>query len=201
VAIAVEAPGGVGGFLRGALFHYVRLLGNGRRALREVAAALGATPDERVLDVGCGSGWCCHAVPGEYVGIDLDPDYLAFARWRWRSSRRAFRLVEVAGLDPEERFDKAFMVNFLHHLSDAQADQVLGRLARLVRRRLIVVDADPDASNRFQAFLLAHDRGNFIRTAPAQRALIERHFAIVQDRRFRTTTGTVLQALFVCTPR
>lgn len=187
--------------LRGALFHYGRRFLNGTRALREVEAALAAAPNERVLDFGCGGGEFCLAVPGEYLGIDLAADCIAFAQWWWKNPRRRFEALELAALDSGARFDRAMMVNCLHHLSDAEADAVLARLAQIVRVRLVVVDADPESSNRLQAFLLAHDRGKFVRPAGRQRELLAKHFAIAAERRFRSTTGTVAQTLFVCEPR
>ena len=64
-----------GGLLRAGLFHYARLLGNGMRAVREVEAALGATPDESVLDFACGCGW--------FPGVQQAP---GFGRPRWGSA-------------------------------------------------------------------------------------------------------------------
>jgi len=188
-------------WLKGAVFHYGRLLGNGNRGLPVVRATLAATPEERVLDFGCGSGGFSQAVPGDYLGIDLDPDYIAFARWRFRSPRRRFTTLRLEDLDPREPFDKAIMVNCLHHLSDAQADDVLARLATLVRRRLVVIDLDPDRSNRFQSFLLAHDRGHFVRSPRAQRALLESRFRVVEQSGFTYATGTAVQVVFTCEPR
>ena len=100
-------PPPLGQLLRGATFHYVRLLGNGHRALREVEAALGATPTDRVLDFACGAGGFCQAVPGEYLGIDLSANSVAFARWRWGSPRRRFEVMPLEALPDEPRFDKA----------------------------------------------------------------------------------------------
>ena len=187
--------------VRGAVFYYGRLLGNGYRAMREVRRALAARPDERVLDLGCGCGGFCLAVPGDYVGIDLDAGYVAFARWRWGSPRRRFVVQELATLDPRDRFDKAMMVSCLHHLSDTAADGVLARLAALVRRRLVVVDLDPGASRGVPSVLVAHDRGQHVRPRDAQRALLERRFAVVDEGSFRNTTRTVVHTLFVCEPR
>lgn len=187
--------------LRGAAFHYGRLLGNGFRALREVRAALSATADESVLDFACGAGAFCQAVPGDYLGIDLDPDSVAFARWRWASPRRRFAAVALEDLPDDLRFDKAMLVNCVHHLSDAEADAVLGRIAKLVRSRVVVVDADLDESNRFQAFLLAHDRGQYVRRMAELRAVVARHLEIESERVFPNTMRTALQVLFVCRPR
>ena len=191
----------LGGLLRAGVFYYGRLLGNGHRALHEVRAALAARPGERVLDFGCGCGAFCLAVPGEYVGIDLDSEYIDFARWRWGSPRRRFLARELAALDAGEPFDKAIMVSTLHHLSDADATSVLGRLARLVRRRLVVVDLAPEHSWGLQALLLAWDRGGFVRPLAAQRALLERHFTVVEERIFRNTLRTVVHTLLVCDAR
>ena len=191
----------MGALLRGATFHYGRLLGNGHRALREVRAALAATPDERVLDFACGAGGFCLAVPGDYLGIDLDADSVAFARWRWASPRRRFEAIALEDLPDDARFDKAMLVNCVHHLSDDEADAVLGRIARLVRHRVVVVDADLDDSNAFQAFLLAHDRGRHVRRLAGLRAVLARHLVIDEERIFRNTPRTAVQVLFVCRPR
>jgi len=199
--LVVSAPVTVRGWLRGAVFHYGRLLGNGNRGLPVVRATLAATPEERVLDLGCGCGGFSQAVPGDYLGIDPDPDYIAFARWRFGSPRRRFATLRLEDLDPREPFDKAIMVNCLHHLSDAQADGVLARLATLVRRRLVVVDLDPDRSNRFQSFLLAHDRGRFVRSPRRQRALLESRFRVLGQSGFTDVTGTAVQVVFTCEPR
>ena len=187
--------------LRAAVFHYGRVVLNGARALHDVTAALAATPSERVLDFGCGCGGFCVAVPGDYVGIDLDPDYIAFARWRWGNRRRRFERTRLEELPTGERFDAALMASALHHLSDPLADTILARLARMVRSRLVVLDFDPEAANRWQRVLLDRDRGEYIRPVAAQRALLEHHFVVTVERRFVTATRSVAHILFVCTPR
>jgi 2-polyprenyl-3-methyl-5-hydroxy-6-metoxy-1,4-benzoquinol methylase len=199
VADPVAAP--LGAALRGAVFHYVRVLANGPALVREVGSALAAAPGERVLDLGCGCGGFSTVVPGEYVGIDLNPNYIAFARRRFGTDRRRFELKELAALDGRETFDKAIMASVLHHLSDADASSVLALLARIVRRRLIVLDLDPDSANRFQAFLIANDRGHFVRPAARQRAVLEEHFRVVGERRFANSVRTAVHTLFTCEPR
>jgi len=191
----------VAGILRGAFFHYIRVLGNGWQVVRQVGAALAARPEERVLDVGCGTGAFCLVVPGEYVGVDTNPNYIAFGRWRWAGAGRCFQATDFAAFDDVASFDKALLVNCLHHMSDAEASAALLKLARLVRRCLVVADADPEASNWLQAFLLRHDRGHFIRSRAAQRALLNGHFTVTGEWQFRNTPHTVVQTLFVCEPK
>ena len=190
-----------GSAVRGALFHYLRVFGNGPRALYEIRRALAANPDERVLDLGCGAGGLCLAVPGEYVGIDLNPDYIAFARRRFGNRRRRFELRELAELDGREQFDRAIMASVLHHLSDDAAASVLEQLARMVRKRLVVMDLDPESANRFQAFLIDNDRGRFVRTPARQREILERSFRVIADRRFAVTTRIAVHTLFTCESR
>jgi SAM-dependent methyltransferase len=201
VPVSDRAPVPRARFLRAAVFYYGRLLANGYRAMREVRAALEARPDERVLDFACGCGGFSLAVPGAYLGIDLDPDYIAFARWRWGDARRRFAAVALEALPPREQFDGAMMVSALHHLDDEVARAVLGTLARIVRRRLVVLDFDPESSRGVQAFLLAHDRGQFVRPVARQRALLAESFDVVREHRFENTTRTVAHILFVCEPR
>jgi len=183
------------------VFHYARLFGNGPRAVREVGAALAATPGERVLDLGCGAGGFSTVVPGAYLGIDLNPSYIAFARRRFGDPRRRFEVRELADLDGRETFDKAIMASVLHHLSDAEAASVLALLARIVRSRLVVMDFHPESANRFQAFLIAHDRGKFPRPAQAQRAILAQSFDVVAERRFVVTTRVAVHSLFTCERR
>ena len=187
--------------LQGALFYYGRLLGNGTQALRQVQKALAAEPIERVLDFGCGTGGFCQAVPGPYLGIDLDPHYLAFARWRWGSTDRRFEALSLETLPAVESFEKAMLINCVHHLSDDAAQQILGELARRVRRRLVVVDADPSRSNWLQSWLLAHDRGEYIRRPEQIRALLARHFTVIDEWIFPNNLHTVVQIVFVCEPK
>jgi len=187
--------------LRAAIFYYGRIVLNGNRALHEVAAALRATPSERVLDFACGCGGFCLAVPGRYVGIDLNSNYIGFARWRWRNSRRRFEVIRLEEMPDEERFDAAIMASALHHLSDDVADVILGRLARMVTSRIVVLDHDPESANRLQRVLLDIDRGTYIRPVARQRVLLERHFAVTGQRRVVTTSGSAVHVLFECRPR
>ena len=191
----------LGAALRGAAFHYARLLANGHRAAHEVERALAATPGDRVLDLGCGAGGFSAVVPGEYVGLDLNPNYIAFARRRFGNARRRFELRPLAELDGRERFDRAIMASVLHHLADDEADAVLALLARIVRTRLVVLDLDPESANRLQAFLMAHDRGAFVRPPAAQRAILARHFDVVAERRFAIVTRLAVHTLFTCKAR
>src|SRR5207302_118616 len=85
----------------------------------------------RVLDVGCGPGTNTgHFGHADYVGVDINPRYIAYARRRYG---REFLVADVtAGPDLGARFDCVLVNSFLHHVDDAQAHRILGRLAPLL---------------------------------------------------------------------
>lgn len=196
-----DAPAAQGRLLRAALFYYSRVLLNGYTAVHAVGAALDATPDERVLDFACGCGWFCLDVPGDYLGIDLDTDYIRFARLRWGSPRRRFEDVALEALPASARFEKAIVASAMHHLPDELAHTILARLAAMVTRRVVVLDLDPEETSWIQGFLLRRDRGQHIRPPAVLRELLARHFVVREERRFTAVTRTVKHVLYVCEPR
>lgn len=86
----------------------------------------------RVLDVGCGPGTnTAHFSAAEYLGVDINPAYVDFARKRYA---RRFEVADVTQLKlaDGERFDFVLLNSFLHHVDDASARAILGHLASLV---------------------------------------------------------------------
>ena len=85
----------------------------------------------RVLDVACGpgtnTGYFLHA---EYVGVDLNPDYIRFARRRWD---KEFLVADVTKLVPREGGHDFILVNsFLHHVDDDAVRKILAGLRELL---------------------------------------------------------------------
>jgi SAM-dependent methyltransferase len=78
-------------------------------------------PGERVLDVGSGKGELAHDLVlrsgATVVGIDSDPNHLAFARERFVHERLEFRDGDVLAGLPEGHFDVVVMSNVLEHLA------------------------------------------------------------------------------------
>ncbi|TNM36438.1 methyltransferase domain-containing protein [Nocardioides albidus] len=71
--------------------------------VRTMLTLLGVEPGDRVLDVGCGSGWTTALLAhltgphGRVVGVELVPEVLAMARANLRADGR----VELHQADPE----------------------------------------------------------------------------------------------------
>ncbi len=125
-----------------------RQLGNLRSIRREfrrflqdgVPKGAGVT----LLDVGSGSGDIPEELQGiphegflEIVALDRDPTAVASAR------RRSLNVVRGDALRlpfADQSIDLVIAVKFAHHFSGVSLDQLLGEMARVAARRVIVLD-------------------------------------------------------------
>jgi SAM-dependent methyltransferase len=131
----------------------------------------------RVLDVGCGPGTNAAVFrEKEYVGIDVNPEYIATAS---RRHQGRFVVGDVADEQvlPNERFDCVFANSLMHHLPDEVVRSLLRRMARLTTPDGGVHVLDLVLPERVSAArLLARlDRGRFARPLGEWRALFTEH--------------------------
>ncbi len=129
----------------------------------------------RVLDVGCGPGTNApRFAAADYVGVDINEDYLAIARARHRGR---FIQADLARADLSSlgTFDTILVNSFLHHLPD----EVVVRLLAQLRDRLApgghvhlleLVRPDGPSLARLMARL---DRGRYARSLGTWRDLFE----------------------------
>ena len=131
---------------RPAIFHAARflLVGSQQLTKRFLREQLAAGSRETVLDVCCGVGEFAEAVAGRYIGIDLNERFIHEARRRYRGdARKRFEVADVLQSQyPAGHFDKAMLVNSLHHFSDEEAMRLMTEVRRITRRLIVVVDAD-----------------------------------------------------------
>ncbi len=89
-----------------------------------------AKPGDKVIDIGCGSAEVLRYLPDvDYIGIDTNPDYIAFARRTYRS-KGTFLIGDTQSFRGDPRFKDANMVmafGLLHHLDDQQAARTTER--------------------------------------------------------------------------
>jgi SAM-dependent methyltransferase len=98
--------------------------------LRPILASNDLTAARRVLDVGCGPGTNTHHFSGsDYVGVDINPRYIEFAR---RRHGREFVVADLRtwAFPEHERFDFVLLNSFLHHVADAEVEEILRAVAR-----------------------------------------------------------------------
>ncbi len=132
---------------------------------------------KRVLDVGCGPGTNAHRFAHtDYLGIDLNPRYIAEAR-----SRRLGRFLvgDAADLDLYGEFDFILVNSLFHHLDDAHTDRCLSTLANHLAPtgNIHVLDLVLPETWGVATFLARRDRGHYPRHVQVWNELLARHFA------------------------
>jgi len=118
-----------------------------RRIVRE---ALGAAPDERILDVGCGPGFYCAELAeevgpsGSVVGVDSSPAMLQLATRRCAQYRGIeLRRADAVSLPVDDAsFDAALCVQVLEYVPDPTAALREMHRALLPGGRVVVWDVD-----------------------------------------------------------
>jgi len=179
------------------------LVGGSRARRQMIQRHVRPTPGMRLLDIGCGPGHVLQWLPDvEYTGTDMDTEAIAYAQ-RTYGHRARFVLTDPLRPVPEAigPFDVIMMNGVMHHLDDVTLDGTLAALARLLAPsgRLLTLDGCyfPDTRG-VRGWLLAHDRGQYVRTEAEYRARATRHFAMVDARRERDLFRVPYDAIVMC---
>lgn len=134
----------------------------------------------RVLDVGCGPGTnTAHFQNSEYVGIDINPRYVTWARRRYG---REFVVADIRtyAFPDDRKFDLALVNSFLHHVDAEEARQILGAVMRTVAPggTIHILDLVLPEEPSLARWLARHDRGRFARRLEEWRGLFGSIFEI-----------------------
>jgi SAM-dependent methyltransferase len=134
----------------------------------------------RVLDVGCGPGTNTRLFThSDYLGIDLNPDYIAFARKRFG---RQFIVADAVNYEVpgDQAFDFILVNSFFHHVDTGSVCRILSHLRTLLSPggHIHILDLVlPDRASI--ARLLARlDRGRHARRLEEWRRLFSEHFEL-----------------------
>jgi SAM-dependent methyltransferase len=112
----------------------------GRRELALLLAALRARRGESVLDVGCGTGYftrsLAHAIDGPVTGIDIEPEWVDYARRR-EPGTASYEVADVRALPfGDDSFDLVVSIAALCFVDDERA--AVREIVRVARRRIAI---------------------------------------------------------------
>lgn len=141
-------------------------------------------PGFKVLDIGCGFGNLLELLPKNinYMGIDINQNYINYAKKRYRSRGR-FICADVTKLRlGQENFDVIYISSLFHHLSNIEVKKLLESLLPTIKKETIVVSADGvylKNQSVLSRFTLSQDRGKYIRTKEGYLDLTEKYFSSI----------------------
>ena len=124
---------------------------------------------DNILDIGSGTADIISYLPQvNYVGIDLSPQYIDYAKKRY-GSKATFICGDIVDINSGDfsSFDIVLAQGVLHHLDDNKALSLLklAKSAIKANGRFLSVDGCfIEGQSRITRFILSNDRGNYVRT-------------------------------------
>lgn len=144
------------------------IIGAKRARRKSVRLYAPAKPGQRILDIGCGTGYVVEYFPNtEYIGFDTDQAYINYAKNRYGNVGTFYcqEFNDVAA-DKNGVFDLVIMNGLLHHLDDNSVKLLLERVKKVLKPDAYVVTLDGcyiDNQSSIAKRLLDGDRGKFVR--------------------------------------
>jgi len=165
-----------------AMYHLFSAIIGGHRSRTEcVARYIRPKKSDRVLDCGCGPADLLEYLPDvEYLGIDIDADYIAAARNRF-GDRATFRLgpLDATTMTEAAHHDLVLAWGVLHHLDDGQVVEFMNLARRTLKPSGRLVTLDPcyaEGQSRLARYIVSGDRGEYVRSVEDLRGLVTQTF-------------------------
>ncbi|MHC4260171.1 MAG: class I SAM-dependent methyltransferase [Planctomycetota bacterium] len=146
-------------------------------------------PNCRILDIGCGTAEIVSSLPdsvGEYVGFDMNPRYISFAKkqWKGKTNCRFFcqKVEDAVTLEPGS-YDIVLALGVIHHLNDDEAFGLFDIAHKVLRSGGVLITYDNvfvENQHWFAKWLISQDRGKAVRTVEGYKRLAARYFADIE---------------------
>lgn len=119
-----------------------------------------------ILDIGCGPATNADCFTGwKYLGVDLNPEYIKVAASKFPHLN--FAVADAAKLDLDgEKFDVVLINSLMHHLNDAECDDLLRGIKPALNENSVIIVQEPitpGKRKRIMRFLMKQDRGDYFR--------------------------------------
>jgi SAM-dependent methyltransferase len=139
-----------------------------------------AKPDNRVLDLGCGTGAMLELLPPgiSYVGVEINDGYVRHAR-ELLGQAGTFVCADLTTFEPTSKFDIVVAHGVMHHLDDSGVLAACSVAHRALEEGGRVVFAEPcriPTQSHLETAIMDRDRGGHIRTPEHYRDLMSHYF-------------------------
>jgi cyclopropane fatty-acyl-phospholipid synthase-like methyltransferase len=181
------------------LYNSIRYIVNGGTFKSKIKSLISVKEDDKILDICCGIGYYSSMFKGEYVGVDNDKKHIDYAIKKYGSTQKKFICQDIKTINfPENNFNKAFMINAVHHFSDEDNIKIFKKVQSLISDEFIIVDADLSSSNFFQKMLLRYDQGTYLRSLEEHKKLVSQVFDVEETFNFKSRTKSVALCIIRC---
>ncbi|WP_280265793.1 class I SAM-dependent methyltransferase [Nocardia wallacei] len=171
--------------------------GGHRRLMADLAAASGAGPGDRVLDIGSGPGKLAAALaarvgPGGVLGVDPSGPMVDFARAHVPDCRFEIGVAQSLPVGAAE-IDVVTCTFVMHHVAAGQREAALAEMWRVLRPggRLLLADAHPSGLMRAVAGVMGRISRRHAPSGVESPAAQRNPFAEVDVRRYADTLRTI----------
>ena len=166
---------------------------------RHLVSYLADTDRQIVLDVGAGTGNYNALLPRSATYIWLDNDRKKLKGFRQKDSSGLIVLGDATNVGLKNKsVDYGLCFALSHHVTGRELPLVFSELARVIRRRLIFMDAVVDPGSRTGNLLWKYDRGSHPRSVEALHSALETYFVPEHVKSFTVYHSYIL---WVGTPR
>lgn len=141
-------------------------------------------PGQRVLDVGCGTGYLARLLArsvgddGLVVGVDASPEMVRYASDRARRDRNChLQLGTAESLSfPTDHFDVVVCSLFMHHLPDDLQPAAIGEMCRVLRPggTLLIAEAHVPRAFGWRVLARLHDYDRMAQAVPDLERMLAR---------------------------
>jgi len=152
---------------------------------RFVDTYIEAKEGDRILDIGCGTGYILNFLPDvDYYGFDLNGSYIKLAKKQFGRRGKFFHMaVDSRIAFDDKKFDIIIAMGVLHHLNDHDARQLFELASKHLKPTGCLVTGFDGCYVENQPaitrFILWLDRGKFIRGKSAYEDLARHAFTKV----------------------
>ena len=83
-------------------------------------------------------------VKGKYIGIDVNPDFIKYAKLKYKNDTKQFYIKDITQIRfNNKEFEKTMYIIMLHHFNRKNNIQILKELAKVTKKYIIIVDIWP----------------------------------------------------------